>query len=152
MSFSHQAPSSRKLIPSSSCELLAATWQITLEQLGNWNPSLNTTNTTECAPQAGYRYCMQAYNGALVPSQEPTATPTPELPIRSGATEDCLDYGEFREPNTCARFLYQHNITIAQLYDWNPAVGADCTSIWFGKFPSHITLNLNVAANGRIRL
>lgn len=77
---------------------------------------------------------MHAYDAALVPVAEPTETVEPELPIREGATEECLEYGGFWAPDTCAKFLWRYGITMTQMYEWNPAVGAECTNIWFGEW------------------
>ncbi|KAL5040877.1 hypothetical protein BDW71DRAFT_212672 [Aspergillus fruticulosus] len=114
----------------SVCDALAKGWGISLEELQNWNPSFNTTNSTDCAPEDGYRYCMQAYNGATITqtvAPEPTDT---AYPIREGTTENCDEYEAVVPPMTCETVLNRHGITIAQFYDWNPAVGENCGNLW----------------------
>ncbi|KAL2817249.1 hypothetical protein BDW59DRAFT_166063 [Aspergillus cavernicola] len=114
----------------SVCDALAQGWGISLEELQNWNPSLNTTNSTACAPEDGYRYCMGAYNGATVTQTvglEPTGT---AYPIREGTTENCDEFEAVVPPMTCSTVLNRHGITIAQFYEWNPAVGEQCGNLW----------------------
>ncbi|KAI0523940.1 hypothetical protein F5B22DRAFT_633991 [Xylaria bambusicola] len=114
----------------SACEVLAGGWGIKLEQLANWNPSL-MTNSSDCAPDVNFRYCMAAYDSATI-----TAIPLPQeteesgYPIREGATKDCVEYEAIVAPMTCETFLKRNHITIAQFYKWNPAVGEDCRNLW----------------------
>ncbi|EMD68574.1 carbohydrate-binding module family 50 protein [Bipolaris sorokiniana ND90Pr] len=113
----------------SSCAALAKGWGISLEQLENWNPSL-MTNSTDCAPSKELRYCMAAYNGG-----SPVDVTLPEegedfYPIRAGVIEGCVEYEAVVPPMTCQSFLDRNQITIAQFYKMNPAVGPDCTGLW----------------------
>ncbi|KAL4746388.1 hypothetical protein BDW72DRAFT_197744 [Aspergillus terricola var. indicus] len=115
----------------SICDALAQGWGISLEELQNWNPSFNTTNSTDCAPDDGYRYCMGAYNGATVMqtvAPEPTGTvypirvraPYPRylakanegIHVQEGATENCDEYEAVVPPMTCETVL---NATASQL-------------------------------------
>ncbi|GAW17906.1 hypothetical protein ANO14919_073750 [Xylariales sp. No.14919] len=115
---------------SSACAALTVGWSITLEQLANWNPSL-MTNSSDCAPDTEYRYCMAAYDAATITIDPlPAETDSSIYPIREGATEDCVEYEAIIAPMTCETFLNRHQITIAQFYKWNPAVGADCGNLW----------------------
>ncbi|KAI1359656.1 hypothetical protein F5Y08DRAFT_332166 [Xylaria arbuscula] len=117
---------------SSACEVLTIGWSITLEQLGNWNPSLQT-NSSDCALEADYRYCLAAYDAATLtinPLPEESSSSYPIRPGQEGATEDCTEYEAIVAPMTCETFLRRHEITIAQFYKWNPAVGEDCRNLW----------------------
>jgi hypothetical protein len=49
--------------------------------------------------------------------------------------EDCdhsIDVYEDGFP-TCDEILSQFDLTIAQFYEMNPSVGADCSGMWAGK-------------------
>ncbi|KAF7870543.1 hypothetical protein EAF04_004287 [Stromatinia cepivora] len=114
----------------SACDAIAKGWSISLDELANWNPSLQI-NSTDCAPQAGQRYCMAQWNGASFTHTETIATSTP-LPIRDGATSDCKDYSSAIAGITCQNILDRNSITIEQFYAWNPAVGPQCGNLWSG--------------------
>jgi len=62
----------------SVCEALAVGWGISLEELGYWNPSLNTS-LPSCHLDPAYRYCAVWYD--TTPSPAVTSEPA-ALPIR----------------------------------------------------------------------
>ncbi|KAK2610141.1 hypothetical protein N8I77_003595 [Diaporthe amygdali] len=114
----------------STCQALAGGWGVSLEELQNWNPSLNT-NSSDCAPQDGFRYCMEAYDASLVTPGTPQPISETELPIRhkwygadissslqDGATPDCLEFAPIAAPMSCAQALLTYGLTIAQFYAW----------------------------------
>ncbi|KAL8366432.1 hypothetical protein RB595_004963 [Gaeumannomyces hyphopodioides] len=115
----------------SVCEALAGAWSIRLDQLANWNPSLQV-NSTSCAPEPGYRYCMAQWDSAsFTQPPKPIETHT-LLPIREGATPECKAYQSVIAGFTCQGILDQNDITIAQFYAWNPTVGDQCQGLWPG--------------------
>ena len=63
---------------STNCEAVAEIWGVTLDELGNWNPSLGNASLSTCALEPGYQYCAVYYYS----SSEPTETPEIVLPIR----------------------------------------------------------------------
>ncbi|KAF1360095.1 hypothetical protein EJ07DRAFT_10620, partial [Lizonia empirigonia] len=95
------------------------------------NPSLDV-NSTSCAPSKDFRYCMAAYNAASVTKPSLPEETGLSYPIREGAIEGCVEYNAAIAPMTCKSFLALNRITIAQLFKWNPAVGADCSNLWLG--------------------
>ncbi|KAH6978803.1 hypothetical protein EDB82DRAFT_506277 [Fusarium venenatum] len=131
----------------SECERLVPVWGITLEELQNWNPSLNTSSDN-CEMDVKYRYCMKAHReDAPSPAPEdestaPSATTksttssaipsSTELPIRDGVVESCKEYKPFLAPHTCQDMLDDNSITIKEFYKWNPPVGAECGNLWPG--------------------
>ncbi|EEU41641.1 uncharacterized protein NECHADRAFT_87919 [Fusarium vanettenii 77-13-4] len=133
----------------SGCVELAKIWGISLDELQNWNPSLNTTSP-DCGFSEGFSYCMAAYmkvntytgedeagstatstSTASTPTTDTTAEPTEtELPIRDGAAEGCTKYYAVVPPQTCQEVLDANNLTIAEFYAMNPSIGAECTTLW----------------------
>ncbi|KAF1936676.1 hypothetical protein EJ02DRAFT_479394 [Clathrospora elynae] len=75
---------------------------------------------------------MAAYNAALVTKPSLPEETGLSYPIREGAIEGCVEYNAAIAPMTCKSFLALNRITIAQLFKWNPAVGADCSNLWLG--------------------
>ncbi|KAL2752064.1 carbohydrate-binding module family 50 protein [Sodiomyces alcalophilus JCM 7366] len=130
----------------SACSELVETWDISLAELQNWNPSLNTTSP-DCAPSEEYSYCMAAYKKTNTYTPAPTtsqsepepsttsgdtpADPTPsELPIRDGAAENCKTYYPVVSGQTCQEVLDDNNLTIAEFYAMNPSIGPECYNLW----------------------
>ncbi|KAJ3529969.1 hypothetical protein NM208_g9529 [Fusarium decemcellulare] len=133
----------------SACAELAGTWEMSLDELQNWNPSLNATSP-DCAFSEDFSYCMAAYKKlntytgedesesaatstttASTASTDTTAEPTEtELPIRDGAAEGCTKYYAVVPPQTCQEVLDANNLTIAEFYAMNPSIGAECTNLW----------------------
>ncbi|KAL3442262.1 hypothetical protein BJX65DRAFT_313042 [Aspergillus insuetus] len=114
---------------SSICQLMAEGWDMSLTDLETLNPSLNTSSTA-CAPEPQYQYCMQLLEDSLT---SPTASPTPSsepLPIRDGTIADCYSLQDVVSPMTCASILTEYDITMADFYHWNPAVGPECAGLW----------------------
>ncbi|RSL86748.1 hypothetical protein CDV31_016358 [Fusarium ambrosium] len=132
----------------SACVEVVNVWGISLDELQNWNPSLDTASP-DCAFGEEYSYCMAAYkrvdtytgepdepetaitsevaSSTTSKSAEPTST---ELPIRDGAAEGCKTYYAVIPPMTCQDVLDANKITIAQFYAMNPSVGAECYNLW----------------------
>lgn len=62
------------------CDLAAAVFGVTLEELLLWNPALgNDTGTTSCSFIADVRYCGKAYKDYLPPAAD---VPTFRFPLR----------------------------------------------------------------------
>ncbi|KAF7556062.1 hypothetical protein G7Z17_g1763 [Cylindrodendrum hubeiense] len=133
----------------SACEKLAQVWEISLPELYNWNPSLNTSSP-DCAFSEELSYCMAAYRKFNTYTGEPetetqlsstiaaattttstTAEPSSTaLPIRDGAAEDCKKYYAVVSPQTCQGALDANGLTIAEFYAMNPAIGPECHNLW----------------------
>ncbi|KAH7322710.1 hypothetical protein B0I35DRAFT_509996 [Stachybotrys elegans] len=115
----------------SACAEIAAPWDVTLEELHNWNPSLNVT-APDCKFSEDFSYCMAAYRkyNTYVPTTEPVPDPTSspvesapqptttsnEFPIRDGAADNCKKYFPVPSGMTCQETLDANGLTIAQFY------------------------------------
>ncbi|KAH8679455.1 hypothetical protein BGZ61DRAFT_396391 [Ilyonectria robusta] len=128
----------------SACEELTEVWDISLAELHNWNPSLNTTSR-DCTFSEEYSYCMAAYLRTNTRTPDPdseielepetttadTAEPTSvELPIRDGAAENCKTYYAVVSGQTCQEVLDANGLTIAEFYAMNTAIGSECHNLW----------------------
>ncbi|KEY64329.1 hypothetical protein S7711_09874, partial [Stachybotrys chartarum IBT 7711] len=131
----------------SACAEIAGVWEIALDELHNWNPSLDPTST-DCVFSEELSYCMAAYEKTNTYTGEPettmTALPPPtttssttavepsptELPIRDGAAENCVRYFDVITGMTCQEVLDANGMIIAEFYALNPAVGDQCWYLW----------------------
>ncbi|CAO2650794.1 Nn.00g020860.m01.CDS01 [Neocucurbitaria sp. VM-36] len=110
------------------CDLAAAVYEVTLEELLTWNPDLgNDTAAANCIFQPGVRYCGRFYVDSPPP---PVEGPNFFFPLREGYDVNCTDFGDVPADFTCSDVLVTYNLTIAQFFKMNPAVGSDCGNLW----------------------
>jgi LysM repeat protein len=64
------------------------------------------------------------------PQSSPTATsPGLTSPAQSGIASNCDEYYTVVSGDLCSKIETQFDITFAQLYQWNPAIGSNCESL-----------------------
>lgn len=113
------------------CIDFAAANGITPVQLYAWNTVLGSGGA-DCGTQffLGYYYCISS-------TTTTTSTGLPG-PTQSGIPDTCDKYAEASAGQACGSFATANGITTAQLYAWNPVLGAngvDCpTSFWAGEY------------------
>ncbi|KAJ6019447.1 hypothetical protein N7522_001514 [Penicillium canescens] len=129
-----------------SCKYVAFAYQVTTDQLMEWNPSLST-NASACALQPGYSYCVLESEDSITREDSGTfclsinATESTTVSncncftkvfgyMSNGRTNTgskvvssrlmyTLDY-------TCAGIVDDVDITEAELLAWNPWLAGDC--------------------------
>ncbi|KAK6340018.1 hypothetical protein TWF730_001795 [Orbilia blumenaviensis] len=119
-----------------TCDGILVASDITLEQLIEWNPSLEDGICDELlVPDTNY--CV-GHGQERMPLPDPT-TPSPPnenaistpAPIQQGMIKSCTNF-HFVEPGQgCFDIIPMYDdLTIDQLYAWNPAIGKGCTTMW----------------------
>ncbi|KAH7007285.1 hypothetical protein EDB80DRAFT_880790 [Ilyonectria destructans] len=88
----------------SSCQSLLASYYVCVSVVG-WKPAPSPTTTTG--------------NGISTPS-----------PIQTGMTTKCNKFHLSTKTTTCSSIQNYYQITMAQLVEWNPAIGSKCTALW----------------------
>jgi len=53
-------------------------------------------------------------------------------PVQTGIALNCDEYYVVVSGDSCAQIESTYGITFAQLYEWNPAIGSDCQSLYVG--------------------
>ncbi|KAK4210390.1 hypothetical protein QBC37DRAFT_292564 [Rhypophila decipiens] len=109
------------------CQYAAALFSVSDTELALWNPSLPNITSSSCTFDTAFRYCGRRYE------QDPLTGPTDkgvEFPVRDGAIESCLQWGDVPSDWVCDDVLFYFELTIAQFYEYNPEVGADCSGLW----------------------
>jgi hypothetical protein len=73
----------------------------------------------------GYAYCVEG---------PPTTTTTtgPTDPTQTGIASNCNVWYNVVSGDSCAKIETQFDITFAQFYAWNPAVGSNCGLLFVG--------------------
>ncbi|KAJ5710396.1 hypothetical protein N7488_004552 [Penicillium malachiteum] len=119
-----------------TCEAIAAAANITLAQFYAWNPAVGSS----CADLwVGDYVCIDSSVtitttvSATTTSSGASGISTPS-PIQTGMTSTCDEFYLVVSGDTCAEILSDWDITLAEFYAWNPAVGSACTDIWMGDY------------------
>lgn len=76
----------------------------------------------------GYAYCVQG----PVSTATSGGTAAPPAPTQSGIASDCDKYYTVASGDSCSKIETQYNVTLAELYTWNPSIGSTCTNLWVG--------------------
>ncbi|ORY64855.1 uncharacterized protein BCR38DRAFT_431162 [Pseudomassariella vexata] len=110
-----------------ACEFAAAVWAVSLDEFSRWNSALGNLTAGECDMAAELRYCAKLRYADALPSYEGVGY---EFEIRAGSIETCTQYADAWPDWDCSDILLNYELTIAQFYEYNPVVGADCSGLW----------------------
>jgi LysM repeat protein len=142
-----------------SCASIEGLYAITFAQLYSWNPSsksdprirswsmltydrswlelreplarVSITHLPTPRPSSltlsfrRYAYCVK---GPASTTSSGGAT----APTQSGEAANCNHYYTVQSGDSCSAIETQFGITFQQLYQWNPAIGSNCESLWVG--------------------
>ncbi|KAL5342008.1 hypothetical protein BJX70DRAFT_12018 [Aspergillus crustosus] len=104
------------------CDTIEAAFDITFSQFYAWNPSVGS----DCSNLwLGYAYCVDG------PTSTATTTTT-SVPTQTGIATDCTKYHTVESGDSCAAIESTYEVTFAQLYEWNPAIGTGCETLVIG--------------------
>ncbi|GME35766.1 LysM domain-containing protein [Neofusicoccum parvum] len=127
-----------------NCAFAAQDYNVTVEDLGIWNPSLANSSAPDCAFTLGLRYCGSWYdqpkNYPTPTTPEPedpgstTAPAVPPGPTHPGQPADCDEWHVVVEGDSCQSVADAAGISREQFLAWNPAVSEDClTNFWLDQ-------------------
>ncbi|KAL6230075.1 hypothetical protein BDW75DRAFT_245169 [Aspergillus navahoensis] len=111
------------------CSTIESMFGITLAQLYDWNPSIGETCTNLWL---GYAYCVKGPSPTTKTTTTTTTTNTAPSQTQTGIAPNCNKYHTVVSGESCAGIESSYGITFAQLYEWNPAIGDNCQSLWVG--------------------
>ncbi|KAI9823660.1 MAG: hypothetical protein M1826_007678 [Phylliscum demangeonii] len=112
-----------------SCNSIETAYGITFAQFYSWNPSVGS----QCANLwLGYAYCVRGPASGTTSVSSTATGAGPTSPTQTGITSRCVKFYTVVAGDQCATIQTQFGITFAQLYQWNPAIGAQCQSLWVG--------------------
>ncbi|KAF2856399.1 carbohydrate-binding module family 50 protein [Plenodomus tracheiphilus IPT5] len=110
------------------CDLATSVYDVTLKELLLWNPDLGTDiSITSCSFTPGLRYCGRFYVDQPPP---PIEGPQFDFPLREGDDVNCTKFGDVPEHFPCTDTLNFFQLSLAQFYKMNPAIGPDCSNLW----------------------
>ena len=96
----------------SSCEDVAASFNVEVEDLVTWNPSL----ADDCNLRDDRQYCVQIHD------EKPSDT-----------SEQCAEFDLAPPGYDCDKFLAVHGLDMSQFVAWNPIVGNACSDFKTGQ-------------------
>ncbi|KAI1643213.1 uncharacterized protein F4817DRAFT_368736, partial [Daldinia loculata] len=124
-----------------TCSSLASYWGITLAQFQSYNPGV------DCAKDltVDTNYCIEWDDGRPPPTSTTTTsstttstastTPSGPSPTQTGIASNCNAYYKAVSGDTCQKIVeYFGNFTLTDFYNWNPAVGLDCSQLFLGFY------------------
>lgn len=99
------------------CEDVAAIYDVSLDDLKEWNPDLAITAgiDSECELQGGYRYCVS-----------PDERRWPDM------TEYCVRETVAEPGWSCADYAFWFGVNVTHLNEWNPDIGTECENFHTG--------------------
>ncbi|OLN88297.1 LysM domain-containing protein-like protein 1 [Colletotrichum chlorophyti] len=117
-----------------TCEVIVSQYGIALGDFYEWNPAVGSACT---GLWLGYYVCIGVPGTSTrSPSISPTSTTGPSVPspTQAGLIASCNKFHLVESGNTCEVVVNQYGISLANFYDWNPAVGSACTGLWLGYY------------------
>ncbi|KAJ7186092.1 hypothetical protein C8R46DRAFT_1289630 [Mycena filopes] len=122
------------IVGGDTCNQLSLNYQISLLDLYQLNPMLNSNCTNLFL---GYSYCVEGFNVTFADSPTntavgPAAWPTPtdstyvEPELAPGTATDCSTWWIPRTGISCSEALFLFNITLAELQFWNLSLAPNC--------------------------
>lgn len=124
------------VVSGDTCYDIAAAQGISLDDFYAWNPAVGTS----CGGlQAGYYVCVGVSSGTTTTTKstlststvsQTTTTAAAPSPTQSGLTSNCDDFYLVVSGDGCYDIAADNGISLDDFYDWNPAVGDDCSGLW----------------------
>lgn len=121
------------------CGTIAADEGISLDEFSAWNPAVGTSysllllgeyvcvgiiGTTSSATTTTIATTTTATGGGIT-------TPTP---YQTGMVSDCDKFYLVENGDYCQGIATEYSISLENFYDWNPAVGTDCSDLELGDY------------------
>ncbi|KAH7140925.1 carbohydrate-binding module family 50 protein [Dactylonectria macrodidyma] len=124
-----------------TCKSIAKANGVTVANLIAWNSDFGTdcgglepeyyicvAVDADATSQATTASTTSTISSASETSTEgPVSTPTP---VREGMTTECRKFYLQQSGDLCYSMAQDVGITLEEFYEWNPAVGSDCSNLW----------------------
>ncbi|RDB24798.1 hypothetical protein Hypma_007466 [Hypsizygus marmoreus] len=114
------------VVSGDTCSLIGTSFGITFAQFKAWNPQIDDQCSNLLLDDA---YCVNAPDPTTtLPTPTPTEPVTPPGPTQAGIPSNCNKYVLQQDGIYCYDMANNAGITLAQLYEWNPALNGDCSA------------------------
>ncbi|EED18781.1 LysM domain protein, putative [Talaromyces stipitatus ATCC 10500] len=116
------------------CDTIAADYGISLSSFYSWNPAVGSN----CAYlDLGDYVCVGIASSPTVTTSSSTSTSTGIVtpsPIQTGMVSDCDSFYLVQANDECDTIASEYDITLTELYSWNPAIGSSCEYLDLGDY------------------
>ncbi|KAL2820421.1 hypothetical protein BJX63DRAFT_380755 [Aspergillus granulosus] len=124
-----------KVSSGDQCGTIAQAHGITTAQLRSWNSEINA----ECSNLwLDYYICVHIAGAPTTSFTTVTttasATVTGPAPQQTGIVSNRNKYHLVESGDGCASIANAYGISLSNFYNWNPAVGSSCGSLWLGYY------------------
>ncbi|KAH6995529.1 hypothetical protein BKA56DRAFT_627344 [Ilyonectria sp. MPI-CAGE-AT-0026] len=109
-----------------TCVSIQDHYKISFADFYKWNPAIGSKCTSLWADT---NVCVGIIGGSTTPTNPGNGIGTPK-PIQDGMIKSCKKFHLVKSTTTCASIQNYYQITLAQLYKWNPAIGSTCQNLW----------------------
>lgn len=111
-----------------TCKALLEYNKITMADFFKWNPDVGA----DCSNLwANTNACVGVIGGGGTPTTTaPGNGVSTPASIQTGMVKNCNKFHPVTDKTTCKALLEYNNISMADFFKWNPAVGADCGNLW----------------------
>lgn len=122
-----------------SCSVVASDNGISLTDFYAWNPAVGSS----CAYLDVGDYVCVGIAGSGTATSASTTTPTTTStssgvttpsPIQTGMVSGCDAFYYVVSGDSCTSIATAEDVTVADLEEWNPAIGSDCTNLWLETY------------------
>ncbi|KAI1115301.1 carbohydrate-binding module family 50 protein [Nemania sp. NC0429] len=122
-----------------SCDAIAASHGITLNQFLTWNPKAGPTCTGLWASTYACVSVIDNGGATTTTTAKPTTTApgngisTPQ-PTQPSMVDNCDAFYFVQADDSCDTIAASHGISLQQFITWNPKAGATCTGLWANAY------------------
>lgn len=110
-----------------TCADISIANAITLSELLSLNQKLND----QCSNLlSGYAYCVATVNGTATDSTPTTSSVVTPTPVQEGLAKNCNEFYRVESGDGCYDIANDHSIPLDDFYDYNLAVGNDCSKLY----------------------
>ncbi|EEY23656.1 LysM domain-containing protein [Verticillium alfalfae VaMs.102] len=119
------------VISGERCSTVSAQYNLPVDLFLKWNPKALSNcsglkiNSYACVNIIGYT--------PTTPTNPGNGVQTPS-PIQDGMTKSCKTFHYVESGQTCATIQTRYKVTLANLFRWNTAIGADCRNMWANAY------------------
>ncbi|KAJ5939135.1 hypothetical protein N7466_002269 [Penicillium verhagenii] len=134
------------VVSEDTCAAIASSAGVSLSDFESWNPAVGTSCTDldigdyVCIRVLGYGYSSATptpSSSRFVVTTTPTSTgdgvSTPS-PVQTGMVSTCDSFYLVVSGDSCAVIAADADISLADFYAWNPAVGSSCAYLGLGDY------------------
>lgn len=108
------------------CDQVTRDNKIALADFIKWNPSVKSDCT---GMQADVNVCVGVIGGSTpTPTTPSNGVETPQ-PTQPGMVSNCNKFHWISPGDRCAQITSYEQISLADLFNWNPSVKSDCTGM-----------------------